>query len=195
MRLVILTGLLIAGFTAAAAAQDVYVSRNAEISFFSSAPIEDIQAETNQGVSAINTGTGSLFFKVPVKSFQFEKALMQKHFNSDYLESDKYPYAEFRGKISAPLAMEKDTTYPVTVTGQLTVHGVTRDYTVPGTIGVANGGLTADAAFKVRLADHKISIPRLLLRNIAEVVEVKVNAVYSTGKSGDDPAQLTATHE
>lgn len=174
-----------------APAQDIYVSRNAQISFFSSAPIEDIQAETDKAVSAINTKTGSVYFKVPIKSFQFEKDLMQSHFNSDYLESEKFPYAEFKGKITEPLDAGIDSTFAVNVTGQLTIHGVTKDYSGPGTIKTTGGKISATAAFKVRLADHDITIPRLLMRNIAEVVQVKVNAVYAA----DTAVQLSANHE
>lgn len=173
-------------------AQDIYVSRNANISFYSSAPIEDIQAETNQAVSAINLKTGSVYFKVFIKSFQFEKSLMQEHFNSDYLESDKFPFAEFKGKIISPATLNKDSSYPATVTGQLTIHGVTKDYNTPGTISLKDGKLTISSVFKVHLVDHHIAIPRLLIKNIAEVVDVKVNAVYSPDSTVDNPSKLSA---
>lgn len=185
MRLIVMIGLLVACAGHWASAQDVYVSRDAGISFFSSAPIEDIQAKTNKAVSAINITTGSIYFKVPIKTFQFEKDLMQEHFNSDYLESDKFPFAEFKGKINAPINPAVDSTYDVTVAGQLTIHGVTKDYTTPGTLVISNGKLTATSTFNVRLVDHKISIPRLLIKNIAEVVQVKVNASYSPEQTSD----------
>ncbi|HEX5555804.1 MAG TPA: YceI family protein [Chitinophagaceae bacterium] len=169
--------------------QDIYVSRDASISFFSSAPIEDIQAKTDKAVSAINLETGAVFFKVPVQSFQFERELMQEHFNSDYLESDKYPYAEFRGKIRDIPALTTDGTYPVTVDGQLTIHGVPKAYQGPGTIEVKDGQITAVATFQVRLADHHIKIPSILSRNIAEVVKVSVDAAYKPQKEAGSPPQ------
>lgn len=162
-----------------AGAQDIYVCRHATITFFSSAPIEDISAKTEKAVSAINMKSGAVYFKVPIRSFVFPKSLMQEHFNTDYLESDKYPFAEFKGNIlnfSAPAA---DGSYPVTVQGSLTIHGVSKDYKEPGTLIVKNGKVTALTDFKIHIADHHITIPELLFKNIAEVVDVKVNATYS----------------
>lgn len=159
-------------------AQQVYISRNAAISFYSSAPIEDIQAQTATAVSAINLANGSVYFKVGIRSFHFERSLMQEHFNTDYMESDKYPYAEFKGQLQGFPAGASDGNYPVIVKGQLTIHGVTKSYTDTGSLSLHGGVLTAVAAFKVRLADHNIKIPSLLFQHIAEVVDVKVNASY-----------------
>jgi polyisoprenoid-binding protein YceI len=172
------------------AAQDaIYVSRNTHISFYSSAPIEDIAAQTDQAVSAINWRTGSVFFKVPIKSFTFERQLMQDHFNSDYLESDKYPYAQFRGVISGLPPLTADTGLrPVTVKGVFTIHGVSRDYEGPGAIHMGSGSITAFSTFNIRLADYKIKIPSILIKNIAEVVQVKVRAVYLPPQPADSVA-------
>lgn len=159
-------------------AQDIFISRNANISFFSSAPIENITAKTSKAVSAINMQTGTVYFKVPIRTFQFPKSLMQEHFNTDYLESDQYPFAEFKGDILNYKKPEKDGTYPVTVDGKLTIHGVTKEYKEQGELSLQNGKITASTSFKVRLADHNIKIPTIVFKNIAEVVDVKVNAVY-----------------
>lgn len=167
----------------AARAQDsIYTCRNAEVSFFSSAPIEDIEARTNQGVSALNLQAGSIYFKIPVNTFQFEESLMQEHFNSDYMESDKYPYAEFKGQLQSADDLTKNGTHAVTVQGQLTMHGVSKDYQEKGTLIVQDSLVKASSTFKVRLADHHIKIPRLVIKNIAEVVDVKVSAAYTPGK-------------
>lgn len=185
MKAAVMAALLIA-FCHCVFAQDIYVSRSAGISFYSSAPIEDIEAKTTKAVAAINAHTGTVYFKVPIKSFQFEKQLMQNHFNSDYLESDKFPYAAFKGKILNMPDLSVDGVFPVTVEGNLSIHGVNKNYQSQGTIQVKNGQLTATSTFKVHLADHHIAIPRLLLRNIAEVVEVNVNAVCIPEKTPDD---------
>src|ERR1700712_3145510 len=83
------------------AGQDLYVSKNAKVSLYSSAPIEDIKAATSSGGSVFNPATDELDFSVNIKSFIFEKELMQEHFNSDYMESDKFPKATFKGKIQS----------------------------------------------------------------------------------------------
>jgi polyisoprenoid-binding protein YceI len=160
-------------------AQEVYSCRNVSLSFFSSAPLEDIEAKTDKGVSAINTKTGAVYFKVPVNTFQFKKKLMQEHFNENYLETEKYPYAEFKGKIADPVDLSKDGTYDVTVEGTLSLHGVDKTYKEKATMTVQNGKLISSSKFNVSLVDHKIKIPTLVIKNIAEVVEVKVNATYA----------------
>lgn len=165
--------------TAKAQSNDIVISKNAFISFFSSAPVEDIAAQTDQAVSAINLKTGDIYFKVPMRTFQFKRGLMQQHFNTEYLETDKYPFAIFKGKMINFAPSHNDGTYPVTVEGQMTIHGVTKEYKVPGTLEVKNGQVTATAAFNVHLEDHHIKIPTILNHNIAEVLAIKVKAVYS----------------
>lgn len=165
--------------TAKAQSNEIFICKDAFISFFSSAPVENIAAQTDNAVSAINMKTGDVFFKIPMRTFQFKRGLMQQHFNTEYLETDKYPFATFKGKITTLPPSDNDGTYPVTVDGQMTIHGVTKEYAVPGTLEVKNGQLTAISSFNVRLADHHIKIPAILNHNIAEVLAVKVKAVYS----------------
>lgn len=161
-------------------AQDIYSCRNTTLSFFSATPMEDIDAVTNKGVSALNLKTGAIYFKVAINTFKFKKPLMEEHFNENYLESDKYPSAEFKGKIVDPnLDLRKDGTYNVTVEGTLSMHGVDKVYREKATIVVQDGKQTASAKFNVHLADHKIKIPTIVIKNIAEVIEVTVKAAYS----------------
>ena len=164
------------------AGQDIYVCKNAKVSLFSTTPIEDIKAETATGASVFNPATGDLGFSVPIKSFQFEKNLMQEHFNSDYMESDKYPKAVFKGKIQEQINVTKDGTYPVTVTGDLDVHGVIQKRTITGNLSVKNGEITMTAEFMVKCADHHIEIPRIVFHNIAESIKINVAATYSIYK-------------
>ena len=164
------------------AGQDLYVSKNARITFFSSALIEDIKAETTAGVSVFNAATNELDFSVAISSFQFEKAFMQQHFNSDYMESDKYPRAIFKGKLQEHVDVTKDGTYPVNARGELTVHGITQTRTIPGTLIIKNGVITMTSEFMVKCADHHIDIPQILFYHIAEVIKVNVSAVYSPYK-------------
>jgi polyisoprenoid-binding protein YceI len=159
-------------------AQQIYTSDQVEFTFFSKAPIEDISAKSQTGVSAIDVKTRSIYFKVNIRSFEFHKRLMQQHFNENYLESSKYPFAEFKGSILDNVDLSKDGTYPVTVRGNLNIHNVTKNYTVKGQLIVKQGNITANSNFQVKLADHHIKIPRLVIRNIAEIVQVQVLAVY-----------------
>lgn len=163
--------------------QDLYVCKNAKISLYSSAPIEDIKASTSTGGSLFNPASGELDFSVSIKSFQFEKALMQEHFNSDYMESDKFPRATFKGKVQEHVDVSKDGSYPITVTGDLNVHGITQKRTITGTITVKDGSINMAAAFMVRCADHHIAIPKIVFHNIAESIKMNVTATYQPYKS------------
>jgi len=162
--------------------QGLYMCKNAEISIFSSAPIEDIAAKTSSGQSVYNAATGDLVFSVAINTFKFRKALMQEHFNSDYLESDKYPRATFKGKIQEHPDLTKDGTYQITATGVLDVHNVKQNRTIPGTLTVSNGNVTMKSEFMVKCVDHHIDIPKLVFQNIAETIKVNVTATYTAAK-------------
>ncbi len=163
-----------------ATAQKVY-TKNGSISFFSKAPLENISADNNQVMSVLNQQTGELQFSVIIKSFKFKKALMEEHFNENYMESDKYPKASFKGNVTevSKVNFTKDGTYNVTVSGDLTLHGVTNKVSAPGTISIKNGVASGSSKFNLKLADYKISIPKLVKDNISETVEITVNCDYS----------------
>jgi hypothetical protein len=159
--------------------QDLYVSKNAKITLFSSALIEDIKAVSSSGISVYNPDTGELDFSVAISTFQFDKSFMQQHFNSDYMESDKYPKAIFKGQIQERVDITKEGTYAVSAAGELTVHGVTQKRTVRGSLIVKNGIITMSSVFMVKCADHHIDIPQILFYHIAESIEITVSATYS----------------
>ncbi|HTN18686.1 MAG TPA: YceI family protein [Chitinophagaceae bacterium] len=153
-----------------------FMTRSGKISFFSTTPIENIEAFNNEVAAAVNTASGDVVFQVPIKSFKFEKQLMQEHFNESYMESDKFPKAEFKGKMN-PAAFTKDGTYKTTVNGKLTIHGVTKDVQIPGTVIVKGGELTLNTKFNVAIADYNIQIPSVAKGKVANQIEVTVNSV------------------
>lgn len=162
-------------------AQENYMTRNGQISFFSSTPLEDIKAVNNEVASVLNRKTGSVQFIVLIKSFQFRKAAMQDHFNGkDYMDSDRYPKAELKGTIIniSTVDFTKDGTYPVTIEGTLNMHGVSNKIKTAGNIILKGNSLTASAVFTIRLADYKISVPTIVSKKVAEKVEVTVNCNY-----------------
>ncbi|HVW16586.1 MAG TPA: YceI family protein [Mucilaginibacter sp.] len=161
------------------AGQDIYICKNAKINMFSTAPIEDIEANSNSAVSVFNAGTGDLDFTVPIRSFRFERSLMEEHFNENYMESDKYPRASFKGKMQPMPDLTKDGAYPVTVTGELEVHGVKQPRTISGTVKVSGGVVSMTSEFMVKCADHHIEIPAIVFHHIAESIRIRVSATYS----------------
>ena len=172
---VLLICVLSVGFLNHVTAQK-YIDRNGKASFFSSAPMEDIEAHNNQAVSIMDTGTGEIVASILMKSFNFRKALMEEHFNEKYIESDKYPKATFKGKITNPdqLDTSKNGKYTLDITGEITLHGVTKPLAVKAEAVVNDGAIQAKAVFPLVVNDFKIVIPKLVRNNIAEKVEVTV---------------------
>lgn len=157
-----------------------FITKNGKISFFSKTSMENISAVNNQAVSVLNSKNGDLAFSVLVTGFLFKKALMQEHFNEEYMESDKYPKAGFKGNIAdiSKVNFKKDGSYPVSVSGDLTLHGVTNKVKVPGTITITSGKVAAAATFNILVADYKISISKMVENNISKSIEVKVDCNY-----------------
>ncbi len=147
------------------------------VSFYSDAPMEAIKAENIKSAGLLNLTTGDIVFSIPIEEFEFEKDLMKKHFNEKYLETEKYPKATFQGKIigfKTDVSGEQETS----AKGKLTMHGVTKEIEVKGTIDLTNNKPRIKANFKIQIADYNIKIPKLLWKNIAEEVDVKVEFNY-----------------
>lgn len=166
----------LAGFACYQSTAQKLMTRTGKVSFYSATPIENIEAFNNEVAGALDTKTGDVMFIVPVKSFKFEKALMQEHFNENYMESDKFPKAEFKGKTDlSGVNFTKDGSYKVKATGKLTMHGVTRDVSTPGTIVVKAGAATVNTKFTVNPADYGIKIPSVASSKISNKIEVTVD--------------------
>jgi hypothetical protein len=157
-------------------AQQHYFTRNGTVTFFSSTPLEDIKAENYSVTAVLNLSTGDVEYSMLIKSFNFKKALMQEHFNENYMESHKYPKASFKGKVAGIEQLQGNTTgsFNVVVTGNLTMHGMTREVSTPGTLSVDDGKVTARATFTVKPEDYDIAIPPVVRDKIAREIEITV---------------------
>lgn len=156
-----------------------YFTRTGLINFYSKTPLEDIDANSNQASAVVDLEKGEVAWAVLMKSFLFKKALMQEHFNENYVESTKYPKATYKAKIlnySADL-LKKDGLHEVVVDGTMTLHGVTKPFKTKGTIEVKGGELLLKSAFKLIPEDYNIKIPQLVRDKIAKEINVKVEAV------------------
>lgn len=155
-------------------AQTKYFTKQGKISFYSETSMENIEAHNTRVTSVIEVESGKIEFLCNIKGFEFEKALMQEHFNDNYLESEKYPKSTFKGTITdiKNVDFKKDGTYNVTVTGELTLHGVTKKITEKAVIKVKGGVISAESTFNVALKDYKIKSPN---NKVADVIQVKIN--------------------
>jgi len=163
-----------------AKAQDLFITRHGQVSFFSKTPLENIDAVNNEVASALNGQTGEIGFNVLIKSFHFERALMEEHFNENYVESSKYPKSTFKGKITnlAAVNFTKDGAYPVSVNGELTMHGVTKTVSSNGSVTVKAGKIAEFSKFSIKLKDYNITIPTLVGDKISEDIDLTVDCKY-----------------
>lgn len=158
-----------------------YITKNGYIGFFSHTPMEDIKADNNQVASILDISTGDIVFQVLVKSFHFDRALMEEHFNENYMESDKLPKASFKGKITnlAAVDFKKNGTYNVTIEGDLAIHGITNKIKVGGTVEVVSGGINGSSKFGIVPEDYKINIPNLVREKIEKSLWISVTMKYT----------------
>ncbi|MCX6254430.1 MAG: YceI family protein [Bacteroidia bacterium] len=158
-----------------------YMTKNGYIGFSSQTPLENIKGDNNQVVGVLDTSTGELVFQALIKSFHFDRALMEEHFNENYMESDKFPKSSFKGKITnlSSVNFSKNGTYDVTVDGDLTIHDVTNKISTKGTVEVMTGGINANSKFNIIPEDYKINIPGIVRDKINKNLEVTVTMKYS----------------
>jgi len=176
----VLTLLLLIGFAFSASAQK-YMTKNGYIGFYSKTPMEEIKADNNQVASILDVSTGEMVFQVLVKAFHFERALMEEHFNENYMESEKFPKSSFKGKITnfSVVDLTKNGSYEVVVEGDLTIRDATQKVSVKGTVEVVTGGVNASTKFIIVPEDYNIAIPGVVREKIAKTLEVTVIMKYS----------------
>ena len=164
-------------------AQKIF-TRDGKVAFHSDAPLEKIEAHNHKASSVIDIESGRMEFAVLIKAFQFEKALMQEHFNENYMESTKFPKATFKGQIDNLTAIDfsTDGTYEAQISGEMTIHGVTQPIRTKGQFTVKEGVVSGWSTFTVLVADYDIEIPSVVVDNIAKEVSITVNCTYEALK-------------
>ena len=166
-------------FSAEVSAQKFF-TKDGQVRFESDAPLEKIEARNGKGTCVWDTESGALEMAVLVKGFKFEKALMEEHFNENYMESDKFPKAVFKGKVvnMEEIDISKDGEYNATLSGNLTLHGVTNAIESPATFKVSGSSIAGMTSFEVAVADYGIEIPKLVSDNIAKIVKIDVDVDF-----------------
>jgi len=141
-----------------------FLTREGRLAFDASSPLEDIVAETKSATAVYDAASGEIGVQVLMTSFNFKRALMQEHFNENYVESEKYPKASFKGFYNDGLA-----------NGELTIHGVTKPVEVPAVLAEVADGLEFKASFKVNLSDYNVSIPKAVSDKVDPYATITVN--------------------
>jgi polyisoprenoid-binding protein YceI len=159
--------------------QGRFYTKAGNISFFSKTDLENIDAHNRSVTCVLDTKTGNVQFSVLMKGFEFKKALMQEHFNEDYIESHKYPKAEFKGQVlnNGNIDYSKEGTEQVKVNGQLSIHGQTNEIEVDGTIDKRDGKITITSEFPITISDYKIQVAAFAKNKVAKAVDVRVSCL------------------
>lgn len=157
------------------------IDREGTASFYSEAPLEDIEATNKEVMGAIDLKEGTLAVSMFIKKFRFERSLMEEHFNENYLESDKFPKATFKGKIKdfANMDFEKGGSFEAEAEGEIEIHGVRKPLIAKVQFQVSPSSVKSTTEFEISVADHDVDIPKLVIKNIAEVVLVKAAFNFS----------------
>lgn len=173
--------LIVLLFAGTVSAQDKYFTKTGKINFDATSPgsPEQVEGIHKSTLCVLDTKTGNLQFSVTMKGFEFERALMQEHFNENYIESNQFPKSEFKGMISNNSSVNYTTNgdYPVSIKGKLTIHGITKDIETNGNLVIKNGKISATSVFTVLLADYKISIPSLVADKVSKTAKIVVNCL------------------
>lgn len=156
-----------------------FFTKNGTIGFdaTSASSPEKIEGKNRSATCVVDTKSGAIQFAVLMKGFAFERALMEEHFNENYVESHKFPRAEFKGKIkdTETIDFTRDGTHKVKVKGDLTMHGETKEVETTGQLVVREGKISASAEFSVKLSDYNISIPGLVADKVSKSAKISVD--------------------
>ena len=161
-----------------------FMTKTGRVDFSATGAIEKIEGVNKSTACLLDSKTGAMDFIVQIKSFVFEKQLMQEHFNENYMESDKFPKASFKGTIQNPASVNfsKDGEYKVDVGGKMNIHGATKDVKASGKLIVKGGKVELKASFSVILADYNIAIPGAVKDKISKDARINVDCVLEPMK-------------
>lgn len=185
MRKILFSSLALGGLILALAFTPAskLISQKTHVQFFSSTPAEDIEAHNYKSLSTLDTETGAFVFSVPMQSFEFDKRLMQKHFNQEkFLNTKAFPKAKMTGRLKniAQIDFQKDGAYPAIITGEMTIHGVSQQFEAEGEFKVQANHIQLHAEFPITLADYGVAFEKgKPAKNIAQTVKVTVESEYS----------------
>jgi len=160
------------------AAVRVYKTSSGKINFRSEAPLELIKASSDDLVGAIDSAKKNYSFKVAISSFEgFNSRTQREHFNENYMQTEQYPDASFKGKIIEDVDLSKDGTYSVRAKGMLNIHGVEQERIIKSDLTIKNGTISIKSTFTVLLNDHNIPIPKVVYQKLANEIKVEVNTI------------------
>ena len=154
--------------------QNKFVTRTGELDFEASVPsFEEVAAKNNSVTAIINTENGEIAALVLVKAFRFKNALMEEHFNENYAESDKFPKATFKGKLTDFSFEKLSGINNLFIEGELEFHGVIKQISkIPVTLEYKNDKIILSGNFSARPSDFNIKIPKIVQSKVSDLVQI-----------------------
>ena len=158
-------------------------AKNGKVQFRSDAPLETITAESKTLAGAIDPSKKTFAFSVRINSFEgFNSDIQKVHFLENYMEEKQFPQSTFEGKIIEDIPFDVPGEYTVRAKGMLTIHGISKERIIKGTIHVTKNELHIDTHFTIPLTDHGITIPKIVMQKIAEEIDVTIDIRFAREK-------------
>jgi len=172
--LIIFTGSLLSSFA------QKYITKTGTIEIYSETPLFIIEGVNKKVASILNTETGEVVSSTLIRSFKFEEALVEEHFNENYLEPHKFPKSIFKGKITdyKKIDFSKDGKYDIMIEGKLTIHGVTNYIKEKGSLVIKNGEISAKSDFPVSLKAYGVKVEPAYKKAIKDDILLKIHFDY-----------------
>ena len=157
-----------------------YITKSGVCDIYSETPAFTIEGSNKKVASILDMSNGNIISSTLIRSFKFKEALVEEHFNENYLEPHKFPKSVFKGKIDnfAEIDLSKDTTYNIAISGKLTIHGVTQSIKEKGTVTVKAGNISASTVFNVSLAAHQVKVEKAYKHAIKDDIKLKIRFDY-----------------
>ena len=153
-----------------------YFTRSGNTNFKASVEaFEPVEATNNSTTVILKIDTGDIAAQLFINAFQFKVALMQEHFNENYMESNKFPKATFRGKLNDFDFKNSNNKKEYKLTGTLTVRGVKKEIETTAKVSLEDGKIKLMSNFVVEPQDFKINIPSIVRKKIADKINVTLN--------------------
>jgi polyisoprenoid-binding protein YceI len=164
-------------FTIHLISAQIFICKDGDTKFTSEAPLELIKAHSNKTKGVIDASSKNVAFSINIDSFEgFNSGLQKEHFRENYMETEKYTEATFKGKIIEDIDFSKNGSFSVRAKGVFTIHGTEKEKIVKVKIVIKDNEIKVETSFEVPLEDHNIKIPKVVNQKIASVIMVEVKA-------------------
>jgi hypothetical protein len=157
-----------------------YICKDGNVHLLSKTAMLTIDGKNNKASSILDSKTGDLVVQLQVRGFKFPEALLEEHFNENYMQSGTFPKADFKGKIAniATVNFTKDGEYPIDIVGKLTIHGETRDIKEKGKLVIKGGKVEGTSTMNISLANYKVKIEESYKDRIDDKVALSMDLKY-----------------